>query len=103
MKRFWISWEQITKDYRPLQDPPQPENVKAWWKSGEAADGSFSTLCAIVDAKHESAAETAIHQGWEANPGEIGELRFCEEKPSDWLPNDRFPITKDWEKERLGI
>lgn len=101
--RYWISWEQLTSDYRPLQDPPQPENIKAWWKSGENAD-SNATLCAIVDASNEKEAENIIISAWQTKgKKEVGAIRFCEERTNDWLPNNRFPITKEWEKERLGI
>jgi hypothetical protein len=95
MKRYWISWEQLSEDYRPLTDPPMPESIKAWWCSGHSQDAAM--ICAIVDALSEADA-------WEAPDGkEVGTLRFCEEKTLDWLPNDRFPITKDWQRERLGI
>ena len=102
-KRFWISWEQLTKDFRPIADPPQPESIKAWWCSGETEDAF--TLCAIVDAESEMLAQGIIRIAWDAGgeDSDIGEFRFNEERAADWLPNDRFPITKDWEKQRLGI
>ena len=103
LKRFWISWNQMTADKRPLKDPPQPKNICAWWCSGEG-DGYF-TLCAIVEAESEQRAEEYIQDGWQSNNGkeEVGEFRFNSLVEDGWLPNDRFPITKDWEKERLGI
>lgn len=101
MKRFWVSWIQTSSDYRPLQDPPQPASIKAWWCSGQDSEGN-ATLCAIVDDKAEYNALDGIAQAWSEKDGDIQGFRFIEEKPLDWLPNDRFPITKDWEKERLG-
>jgi len=108
MKRFWISWAQLSEDYRPLQDPPQPENIKAWWCSGHTATAAM--LCAIVDAESEEKAQQDIKTAWDSGSDEIGGLRsdiggfrFIEERDDGWLPNNRFPITKDWEKERLKI
>ncbi len=103
-KRFWISWHQLTSDYRPLQDPPRPDNIRAWWCSGhDLFDDKNHTLCAIVDAESAEQAEIFIRAAWDSNGKEIGEFRFNDEREKDWLPNDRFPITKEWEKQRLGI
>ncbi len=102
LKRYWVSWWQQTADYRPLKDPPQPTNIKAWWNSGGDFEGN-STLCAVVEAENGEKAQEYILQSWQENDGEVGEFRFVDEVEKDWLPNDRFPITKDWQKERLGI
>ena len=103
MKRYWISWEQLTSDYRPLQDPPQPENIRSWRCSGHSPDGA--TICAIVDAESEDQAKEFVLNAWDASGTgeEIGRWRFAEEKAADWLPGDRFPISKDWERKRLGL
>lgn len=98
-KRFWVSWFQLSDDYRPLQDPPQPENIKAWWCSGSSEYGA--TLCAIVDAVDEDTATSCIENAW--GIGDVGDFRFVEEREDSWFPGDRFPITKDWEKSRLGL
>jgi hypothetical protein len=98
MKRYWVSWHQLSDDYRPLQDPPQPENVKAWWCSGSGS--GYSILCSIVDAESEWEVRQAIEQAW--GSGDVGDFRFIEECANDWLPGNRFPIEKDWERERLG-
>lgn len=102
MKRFWISWIQLTIDYRPLQDPPQPENIKAWWCSGKDSR-DCAILCAIVDAPDAGAAQGFIERAWDSSGQDVGDFRFIEEREQDWLPNDRFPITKDWEKQRLNL
>lgn len=100
MKRFWIRWRQSSDDFRPLQDPPQPDNIKAWWCSGEG-DG-YSTLCAIVDAETEKKAQAAVKSAWDSTGNEVEDCNVTE-KPHDWLPGNRFPVTADWERQRLGI
>lgn len=92
MKRFWISWHQPGDDYRPLTYPPNAA-VIGWWKSGE---GRMPILCAVVAAADEGAACAAVLQDWP----EATDWRFCDEKPADWMPNDRFPLS-DWMRERL--
>lgn len=93
MKRFWISWIQPGDDFRPLTFPPN-ESVCGWWRSGEI--GEMSTLCAVVDAESENAAEDAILKDWP----EVFEWRFCEPKSVGWVPGDRFPPS-DWMVARL--
>ena len=90
MKRFWISWRQPTEDYRPLTDPPHPQ-VLGWWCSGH------TTLCAAVEANSEVEARMYVRIAWP----EASEWRFCEEKPADFVPGDRFPLS-DWMRERFA-
>jgi hypothetical protein len=103
MKRFWLSWEETSEDYRPITDPPiRP--ILAWWCSGEAGDGSYSTLVALVEAESDYAAQLAVLADWpmsarEQKGGRI--WRFCNEVDFDWRPGDRFPITKGWSQERI--
>lgn len=106
-KRFWISWIQKTTDFRPMTDPPTPE-VLGWWCSGymdaggDSIDLMHAILCAVVEADDERDAQDIIYTNWTgADKSEIGEFRFCEEKPDDWKPGSRFPITSDWERERF--
>lgn len=85
-RRFWISWYEHADDYRP-RTWPLPEAVPAYWCSGEAP-GAF-TVCAIVDAPTEDAAQEIIGAHW--NPGPL-QLRFCQEVDQGWRPpGDRFP------------
>lgn len=104
MTRFWISWYQPTEDYRPLTDPPAAA-VCAWWCSGSRSiicngdESDEAILCAIVKAASEVSANRAIRKSWP----EVKEWRFCEACEPDWLPNNRFPITKAWERKRLGL
>lgn len=94
MKRFWLSWEETSEDCRPLNDPPRAE-VIAWWCSGSCE--RHWTMVALVEAVDEVAAQAAILTDW---PGEHV-WRFCEERGFDFRPNDRFPLTKGWQRERI--
>jgi hypothetical protein len=86
--RFWISWYQNTEDYRPLTDPPITA-VKHWWCSGNADEGA--TLCAVVEAATELAAQEAVRKSWPEASDDC--FRFCEKKDTDWLPpSGRFPV-----------
>lgn len=96
--RFWLSWVQPTEDYRPLTDPPH-EAIIGWWNSGYTAKG-YSTLCALVDAESMAEAKKAIRVSWPEAPGVRGNWRIDDERAADWLPNDRFPLDKDWMRKR---
>lgn len=87
--RYWVSWYQPTKDYRPLTYPPN-EAILGWWCSGA------STLCALVSASDKVEAGAAITKDWP----EAKEWRFVYEKGDKWLPGDRFPL-KDWMRDRF--
>ena len=89
--RYWISWCEpvdASADSRPCVWP-LPKSVIGYWVSGEAGDGSYHTLCAVVDAKDSSAARRQIRRsGWTPS-----EWRFCEKKPAGWLPEgNRFVL-----------
>lgn len=92
MARFWISWYQPTDDYRPVYDPAKESEPlgHAYWCSGQRCSDDAWTMCAMVDAEDESAAEEVIQKYWP----EAKEWRFCEEKPASWTPGDRFPMKK---------
>lgn len=91
MKRFWISWTQYTDDFRPVTYPPSPE-VVGWWNSGEDEQGN-AILVALVesDSKENAKAIICSEKNW-PEAGEIDEWRFFEEKKSNWIPGERFPI-----------
>lgn len=101
-KRFWLSWEECSEDYRPITDPPT-RAVLAWWCSGEAGDGSFSTLVALVEAEDEDSAKAAVLESWPLDGSNRGgqRWRFCEERSFDWRPGDRFPLGNGWARERV--
>lgn len=100
-KRFWLSWEERSKDYRPISDPPS-RPILAWWCSGHAADESHSTLVALVEAPSENAAKLAVLESWPLQPAEFSRSwRFCNEVDFAWRPGDRFPIEKGWSRERV--
>jgi hypothetical protein len=93
--RYWVSWHQPSDDIRPLTFPPNIR-VLGWWCSGYDSD-DVPQLCAIVDAPSQNDAFEAISKDWP----EAERWRFCDEKPADWLPNNRFPLS-DWMKGRLA-
>lgn len=99
MKRFWISWYQPSEDYRPLTYPPNAA-VIGWWRTGDAETMSGITaysLVALIEARSARAARSSVRKDWP----EAACWRFCDEKPSGWLPNDRFPLS-DWMRERTA-
>lgn len=96
-KRYWISW--ISKGADMIEYPPPTPIAACWCSSGSDAKDD-SLLFAIVHAESASAAKDVIEYAW---LNEITAWRFCEERAADWLPNDSFPISADWEKERLGL
>lgn len=89
---WWLSWQQLADpqlglDSRPIVWPP-PEPVLAFWRSGEAADGSYCTVVALVRAATADIAQSVITAAW--SPG-VGQWRFCRERLDDSEPGDRFP------------
>ena len=52
-------------------------------------DGSYVTICAVVDASTEEEAKEEIERFWIPRS-----WRFCGEKEPDWEPGDRFPWPK---------
>lgn len=99
MKRFWLSWEETSQDYRPLTDPPN-RAVLAWWCSGEAGDSSHRALVALVEETTLDLAKAAVMESWPC-PGAAPVWRFCSQVSFDWRPGDRFPISKGWSQERI--
>lgn len=89
-KRWWMSWWEPVKsdlDSRPLKWP-LPKSIPAWGQSGFRDDAASN--CAVVDAPIEKAAKAKIEKHWKPS-----EWRFCEEKPNDWKPSERFPWPKE--------
>lgn len=97
LTRYWASWNEYAKDYRPLTSPPN-KHILGWWCSGYAGDESYSTIVAWVEAKNESEAKKAIAKDW---PGKR-EWRFVEECDVGYVPTDRFPLSP-WMKKRAGV
>lgn len=92
---YWISWYQPGEDVRPLTFPPNAA-ILGWWNSGWG--DSHATLCALVRGESEDDAKANVKKDWP----EATTWRFCEEKPHDWRPGDRFVVDKEWMKERLS-
>lgn len=97
MSTFWLSWPQRTEDFRPLTDPPDVR-VIGWWCSGYDANDT-AILCALVTAANIGEAKAAILVSWPEAPSKRQAWRIEEERPSDWLPGDRFPLN-GWMKKR---
>ena len=97
--RYWIGWYQpITKDVRPLKDPPN-EAILGWW-FGEERTNKERTICAVVKVKNSEEAKLAIKKDWP----EAERWRFCESRNSIWTPEQtRFPIDKRWMRDRLFL
>lgn len=96
MTRFWISWVQPTDDHRPLNFPPGPA-ILGWWCSGyDSRDRSI--LCALIECQDAESIRETVAKDWP----EVMETewRFCEERPRNWLPNDRFQPSP-WMAERM--
>ena len=77
-KRFWVSWWTAWEgeDITPFQ----------YWITGELADGSKISICAVIDAESEQHVWTAVKYHFPDY-----EQRFCTEHALDWKPGDRFP------------
>lgn len=93
LKRFWVSFYTVSTE--------QPETPWLYWCSGQVmTNPQLFTICALVDAKDEREAKAKVLSvfgdaaelpfGWRFNGNRSG-WRFCDEKPLDWTPRDRFP------------
>lgn len=99
MKRYWLSWPQPTEDFRPLTDPPDAR-VLGWWCSGYDSN-DVALLCALVQGVTLNDAKSGVRASWPEAPNRYQAWRIEEERPSDWLPGDRFPIDKPWMRQRI--
>jgi hypothetical protein len=83
--RFWISF--YVRDPDPNSDT-WPSWPGKWWISGSTCElVSRLTVCGVLDADDETSVVAAARVALGAD----AELRFCDAKPSDWMPNaDRF-------------
>ena len=97
LKRYWVSWYEYEKDYRPLKDPPNA-GILGWWCSGHS--DTNSTLCALVQCESKAEVVQALGEDW---PQEslVFDMRFIEPVEMDYRPSDRFVLT-DWMKERIN-
>lgn len=95
LKRFWVGWNQYTKDYRPLNFPPN-KKIKGYWCSGYSGvfneDGSplYYTMCALVEASSVKSATNALLKDWPECTHD--DWRFFDEKDVNWIPSDRFKL-----------
>ena len=79
MKRFWISW------YWTSTSRNYPNAKFRFWHSGTRGSDNASVICAIVDAIDETEAWKVVGHHFRKH-----EQRFCDEKPLEWNPGDRF-------------
>lgn len=92
---WWISWNQAADpqhglDSRPVGWPP-PDPVLAFWESGYAGDGSYTTVVALVRAPTDAKACRVVKRAWQIKSE--SPWRFCREyKISDGPPTGRFPV-----------
>lgn len=98
MTRYWLSWEQPSKDYRPMHSPPALP-ILGWWCSGWAP-AEQAILCAVVEADSEEQAKSALAVDWPETSAV--EFRFVSRMAPDYLPGDRFPLS-DWMRPRFGV
>jgi hypothetical protein len=95
-KLFWVSWEDDS-----WQDPKTPgKRIIGFWGSGQAFDGSYSTIVAMVAASTTSEVIAAIDRDWPCE----GERRWRFISPRDlktFSTGDRFPLPK-WAQKRLA-
>lgn len=90
---WWVSWVQLTEDYRPLKSPPN-EGVLGWWCSGYTADDT-PILCALVAGDDPKA---ILVKDWP----EVADVRWrFEHRVESTLLSDRFPISK-WMEKRIA-
>lgn len=86
MKRFWISWCYYNSDW---DIKSFPSSVKNFWLSGGGFD--FHCICAVIDAPSKNAAKRIVYSCWnKGSDNPVRHWRFCDEKPSNWMPGERF-------------
>ena len=93
--RYWLGWRERVAEF-PQQE--LPVEVLGAWCSGWAADDSYSTMVAWVEARSEEAARAVILKHW----GEGKEWRFCTQTSADFDPGDRFPLSKKARQRAMG-
>lgn len=95
-KLFWVSWEDDSWTY-----PKTPgKRIISFWESGQAGDGSYATIVAMVAASTSSEVIEAIDRDFPCE----GERRWRFISPRDlktFTTGDRFPLPK-WSLKRLA-
>lgn len=87
MRKYWASWlHNASLGEFELHSP--------WWISGVVDDEADSeTICAAIIAKNEDDVKLQVNNSYDKKPENLV-WRFCEERPDDWKPGDRFPFKK---------
>lgn len=94
-KRFWVSWLQKTKDFRPLTHPPNKQIIGWWCKGYDSEDNAI--LYAVVEGMDEEDVRQAVLKDWP----ERNNWRRFEKVARNYTPSERFPISKFWMKKRF--
>lgn len=90
-RRYWVRFKLSgTDDYRPLYVPPRP-HVLGWWCSGYT--DTQSVICAVVELDNISDIDKVLNDLWIGSPNESLVVDFIEEKASNWVPSERFPLS----------
>lgn len=90
-RRYWVSW------YSHFYESYGHRSVSfPFWISGETMDEDENgvnrvTIVGLVEVESE---ETIWQHVGECMPDY--EVRFCEERDSNWFPGDRFPIDRHY-------
>lgn len=94
---YWVSWEEVSGDYRPLTFPPN-DRILGWWCTGEGP--GYSTLCAAVKAETEDEARAAVLRDWPQAFVRNPAWRICQHCHGSWDGSDRFPLSR-WMRPRM--
>ena len=85
-RRFWVSWYSTYHIKYKCTTPPFKIWESGYCDNPADEDIDLSTWCAVIEANSEQEIWQVIK-----NHFPDYEERFCEERNSDWEPNDRFP------------
>lgn len=76
-RRFWLSWPQPTRNYRPLADPLDPR-ILGWWCSGYDSQDR-AVLLSLVKGTNLGEAKGAVRAMWPEAPSKRQAWRIQEE------------------------
>jgi hypothetical protein len=83
---WWIRfYTDSIEDSRPIKVPVP--NIQHYWESGFS--DTHAIMCAMATGETEADVLESVKYGWP----DVGELDFCDPRPEDWTPGDRFPIS----------
>jgi hypothetical protein len=86
MTRYWVSWWSGNYEDEGCTKPPFQFWVSGQRERGMDEDRDEESICAVIDSESSEDIESLIAKHFPDY-----EMRFCEERASDWEPGDRFP------------